>query len=133
MFPLWKVYLTTEPSSEFRNVKQKCIQRGERWGRGLCGVESGEERENEVRGGGVGVGVGVDPPPDSYPISHPLDRLCSRGFPGGADRKKSACNAGDPGSIPWVRKSFWRRKWQSTPVFLPREFLGQTSLAGYSP
>ena len=47
------MYLTTEPSSEFRNVKQqKYIQRGERWGRGLCGVESGEERENEVRGGG---------------------------------------------------------------------------------
>ena len=27
----------------------------------------------------------------------------------------------------------WRRKWQPTPVFLPREFLGQRSLAGYSP
>ena len=27
----------------------------------------------------------------------------------------------------------WRRKWQSTPVFLPREFHGQRSLAGYSP
>ena len=27
----------------------------------------------------------------------------------------------------------WRRKWQSTPVFMPREFHGQRSLAGYSP
>ena len=27
----------------------------------------------------------------------------------------------------------WRRKWQPTPVFLPREFHGQRSLAGYSP
>ena len=31
---------------------------------------------------------------------------------------------------PWVRKIPWRRKWQFTPVFLPREFLGQRSLAG---
>ena len=28
---------------------------------------------------------------------------------------------------------FWRRKWQPTPVFLPGEFHGQRSLAGYSP
>ena len=27
----------------------------------------------------------------------------------------------------------WRRKWQRTPVFLPGEFHGQRSLAGYSP
>ena len=27
----------------------------------------------------------------------------------------------------------WRRKWQPTPVFLPEEFQGQRSLAGYSP
>ena len=27
----------------------------------------------------------------------------------------------------------WRRKWQPTPVFLPREFHGQRSLAGYNP
>ena len=26
----------------------------------------------------------------------------------------------------------WRRKWQPTPVFLPGEFHGQRSLAGYS-
>ena len=34
---------------------------------------------------------------------------------------------------PWVRKIPWRRKWQSTPVFLPREFHGQRNLVGYSP
>ena len=33
---------------------------------------------------------------------------------------------------PWVRKIPWRRKWQSTPVFLPRKFHGQRSLVGYS-
>ena len=27
----------------------------------------------------------------------------------------------------------WRRKWQPNPIFLPREFHGQTSLEGYSP
>jgi len=34
---------------------------------------------------------------------------------------------------PWTRKIPWRRKWQPTPVFLPREFHGQRSLAGCSP
>ena len=34
---------------------------------------------------------------------------------------------------PWVRKIPWRRKWQTTPVFLPGEPHGQRSLAGYSP
>ena len=29
--------------------------------------------------------------------------------------------------------SDWRRKWQPTPVFLPRELHGERSLAGYSP
>ena len=31
------------------------------------------------------------------------------------------------------RRYPWRRKWQSTPVFLPEESHGQKSLAGYSP
>ena len=34
---------------------------------------------------------------------------------------------------PWVRKIRWRRAWQPTLVFLPRESHGQRSLAGYSP
>ena len=29
--------------------------------------------------------------------------------------------------------SHWRRKWQTTPVFLPGEFHGYGSLEGYSP
>ena len=32
---------------------------------------------------------------------------------------------------PWVRKMPWRRKWQPTAVFLPGEFHGLRSLAGY--
>ena len=34
---------------------------------------------------------------------------------------------------PWVGKIPWRRAWKPTPVFLPRESHGQSSLAGYSP
>ena len=37
------------------------------------------------------------------------------------------------GFNPWVRKISWRRKWQPAPVFLPGNFHGQRSLAGYSP
>ena len=58
-------------------------------------------------------------------------------FPGGTDGKESACNAGDLGVIPefnpWIGKTPWRRAWQPTPVFLPRESHGQRSPAGYSP
>ena len=34
---------------------------------------------------------------------------------------------------PWVKKIPWRKEWQPTSVFLPGEFHGQMSLAGYSP
>ena len=34
---------------------------------------------------------------------------------------------------PWVRKIPWRRNWLCTPIFLPGESQGQTSLAGQSP
>ena len=37
------------------------------------------------------------------------------------------------GFDPWVGEVPWKRKWQPTPVFLPEKFLGQSSLAGYSP
>ena len=46
--------------------------------------------------------------------------------------KASASNAGDQGSIPG-RKIPWRRKWQSTPVFLLGESHGRRSPVGYSP
>ena len=47
--------------------------------------------------------------------------------------KKSACSAGDRGSIPGSGRSPGRRECQSTPVFLPGKSHGQRSLAGYSP
>ena len=53
--------------------------------------------------------------------------------PGGSEVKASAFNAGEPGSIPGSGKIPWRRKWQSTPVFLPGESHGWRSLVGLSP
>ena len=40
---------------------------------------------------------------------------------------------GRPGFDSWVRKIPWRRKWQSTPVFLPGKSHGQRGLVGDSP
>ena len=37
------------------------------------------------------------------------------------------------GFDPWIRKILWRRKWQPTPVFLPRKSHEPRSLKGYSP
>ena len=52
-------------------------------------------------------------------------------LPVGLDGKESACNTGDPGSIPgWERSPGGV---QPTPVLLPRESYGQRSLAAYCP
>ena len=40
------------------------------------------------------------------------------GFPGGSDRKESACNAERPVFNPWVGKIPWRRAWQPTLLFM---------------
>ena len=58
-------------------------------------------------------------------LAPPLPLL---GFPGSPDSKESICNAGDPGLIPRLG-----RTWQPTPVFLPGESCRRRSLAGYSP
>ena len=58
------------------------------------------------------------------------------GFPGGSDSKEPTCQCRrckKHGFNPWIRKVPWRRKWQSTPLFLPGKYHGQRSLAGYSP
>ena len=50
--------------------------------------------------------------------------------------KDLLANAGDirdSGLIPGFGKIPWRRAWPHTPVFLPVESYGQSSLAGYSP
>ena len=59
-----------------------------------------------------------------------------KGFPGGAVVKNMAANtgdAGDVGSDRWVGKILWNRKWQPTPVSLPRNFHGEKNLEGYNP
>ena len=55
------------------------------------------------------------------------------GFLEGSDGKKSAYQCRRLGFDLWARKIPWRRNWLPTPVFLPGEFHGQRSLAGYSP
>ena len=50
--------------------------------------------------------------------------VCIWGFPGGASGKEPTCKCRrhKRGVFdPWVRKIPWRRSWESTPVFLPRE------------
>ena len=47
-----------------------------------------------------------------------------RHFPGGASAKEPACQCRRHkrcGFYPWFGKIPWRRAWQPTPVFLPRE------------
>ena len=46
--------------------------------------------------------------------------------------KRICLQCGRPRFDPRVRKILWRREWLPTPVFLPREFHGQRSLADYS-
>ena len=58
------------------------------------------------------------------------------GFPGGPSGKEPTCHGRRCKRCradPWVGKIPWRRAWQPTPVFLPVESHGQSSLAGYSP
>ena len=61
---------------------------------------------------------------------------CFVGFTGGTSGKEPACQCRRLkrcGFDPWVGKIPWRRGWQPTPVFLPGEPQGQSSLVGYSP
>ena len=54
-------------------------------------------------------------------------------FPGGTSGKEPACQCRRLKRCrfyPLVRKIPWRRAWQATPVFLPREFHGQRSQVG---
>ena len=51
-----------------------------------------------------------------YILTFPI--LCMD-FPSDSNGKESACNAGDPVSVPGLRRSPWRRECQ--PTFLPGE------------
>ena len=57
-------------------------------------------------------------------------------FPGGSVVKNLPAKAGAAWRCRFdtqVWKIPWRRKWQPTPVFLPKNLHGQKSLADYSP
>ena len=56
-----------------------------------------------------------------------------RGFPGGSEDKASACNAGDPGSIPGLGRSPGEGNGNPLHQYFPGEFHEQRSLVGYSP
>ena len=59
--------------------------------------------------------------------------MLTMGFPGGSDRKESACNAGYLGLIPRLGRSLGGGHSNTTPVFLSGESPWTKSLAGYSP
>ena len=58
--------------------------------------------------------------------------FCLEGVPGDADSKDLPA-MWETQIQSWVGKMPWRREWQLTPIFLPGEFHGQSSMAGYSP
>ena len=54
-------------------------------------------------------------------------------FPGGLDGQESACNAGDPSSIPGSGRSPGEGHANPLQYFLPGKSRGQKRLVGYSP
>ena len=52
---------------------------------------------------------------------------------GGKNPSANAGDVRDADSIPGLGRSSGGGEWQPTPVFLPGEYQGQRSLAGYSP
>ena len=66
----------------------------------------------------------------------PPEAFIALSFPGGASGKEPVCQCRRfkrCGFDPGVWKIPWRRKWQSSPIFLPGESHGQKSLMSYSP
>ena len=63
-----------------------------------------------------------------------LEIMCSnKASLGGSDGKEPTCQCRNYGFDPWVGKIPWRRKWQPTPLFLPRKSHGLRSPVGYCP
>ena len=74
----------------------------------------------------------------SHRVGHDWSDLAAAaaGLPRLGSGKESACQCRRHKRhrfSPWVGKIPWRRKWQSTPVFLPGKFHGQNSLEGHNP
>ena len=64
--------------------------------------------------------------------AHRQMSLNDTGFPGGSDGKESACNAGDPGSIPGLGRSTGEGNGYP-PQYSCLENPMQRNLVGYSP
>ena len=71
-------------------------------------------------------------PPNIYQL-HVRQWMIPLTIPRWLSGKESGCRCRKLRFDPQVRKIPWRRKWQPTPVFLPRESYGQRSLVGYNP
>ena len=72
----------------------------------------------------------------SMKLSLKLSLKCRKSFwhcPWWLSGKESSCQCRRQGFDPWLTKIPWRRKWQSTPEFLPGGSHGQRSLVGYNP
>ena len=54
----------------------------------------------------------------------------TQGLPRWLSCKESTCQCRRHGFDPWIGKIPWRRDWQPTPIFLPRESHGQRGLVG---
>ena len=54
-------------------------------------------------------------------------KMAMLGLPWWLSVKEAACNGGDAAG------ATWRRKWLTTPLFLPGKSQGQKSMASYSP
>ena len=95
----------------------------ETWQATVCGVTKESDRQK------VGLNNNIHTHTHTHTHTHLL-----WGFPGCASGKEPACQCRRHKRCefhPWVRKIPWRRERQPTPLFLPREFHGQRSLAGY--
>ena len=69
-----------------------------------------------------------------WPLIHPSSRvMLYESSPWRLRWSRTHLQCRRPKFDPWIGKIPWRRRWKSTPVFLPEKSHGQRSLAGYSP
>ena len=66
-------------------------------------------------------------------VTTPLIGVLCASFPGGSDGKVSACNAGDPGSIPSLGRSPGEGNGNPLQYLCLEKSHGQRSLVGCSP
>ena len=102
--------------SDSRKAAMSCLCRGGRYGRWT------------VRTAGImPSALGRGHPETVKEASPPI-----QGVLAGSDGKQSICNVGDPGLVPGGEDHL-EREWLPTPVFLPGNPHGQTSLTSFSP